>query len=107
MRQLTTWDTVGASGYATTDKAHAIGLESFASDNYNEYEISIMENGNLMIDQIALESFEDTDLNEIFGVSKVSKIIQSKTFVKPELSMMEKWPNLYKSAIFNEHFKEG
>jgi len=107
VRQLTTFDTVGASGYANTDKANAIALESFSGDNYNEYEISILENGNLMIDQIALETFENTDLNEIFGVSKVSQIIQSKTFIKPEPTLMEKWPNLYQSAIFNDHFKEG
>jgi len=82
VRQLTTFDTVGASGYANTDKANAIALESFAGDEYNEYEFSILEDGNLMIDQVALERYENTDLNEIFGTSIVSKIIQSKIHLK-------------------------
>lgn len=106
VRQLTTFDTVGASGYATTDKAHAIGLESFSGDNFHDYEIHVMEDGNLVIDQIALESFSNTDLNEIFGVSKVSQIIQSRTYVKPDKSLHERFPNLYTSGIFNEYFKE-
>lgn len=106
VRKLTTWDTVGASGYATTDKAHAIGLESFSGDNYLEYEIDVMNNGHLMISQIALESFTDTDLNEIFGVSTVSQIVQSRTYIETDPSMMERFPNLYPRMLFNEFFKE-
>lgn len=106
VRQLTTFDTVGASGYANTDKANALALESFSGGEYNEYEISIMEDGNLMIDQIALERFENTDLNEIFGTSVVSKIIQSKTFINPEPSLIQQFPNLYPKTVFNEFFKE-
>lgn len=106
VRQLVTWDTVGASGYATTDKANAIGLEDFSGNNYNEYEINVMDNGNLVIDQIALETFTDTDLNEIFGTREISKIVQSRTLVKADRDMLERFPNMYKNALFNDFFKE-
>jgi hypothetical protein len=107
VRQLCTWDTVGASGYAGTDKAHAIGLESFSGDQYDQHEIQIMTDGNLMIDQIALETFMDTELNEILGVSSVSQIIQSRTFVKVDKSLQERFPGMYAQSVFNEYFKEG
>ena len=106
VRSLTTWDTVNASGYAGTDKAHAIGLESFGGDDYLDYEINVMQDGNIVIDQIALESYSDTELNEIFGSTKVSKLVQSRTFVKADPELHEKFPNLYKNGIFNEYFKE-
>ena len=106
VRQLVTWDIVGASGYATTDKAHAIGLESFSGDEYLDYEIVVQENGNLKIDQIALETFSDTDLNEIFGTSKISKISQTITLVETDKSLSERFPSLYRKGIFNEHFRE-
>lgn len=105
VKQLTTWDTVGPSGYATTDKANAIGLESFSGENFHEYEIHVMEDGNLIIDQIALESFQDTDLNEIFGQSTVAQIIQSRTFVQVDREVSERFPNLYQKTIFNDFFK--
>ena len=107
MRQLATWDTVGASGYKSTDKANAVGLESFAGEEHLEYEIKIMEDGNLLIDQIALENFRNTDLNEIFGQSSIQKIIQSRTIVKSDLELQTKFPNLYPKAMFEEYFKEG
>ena len=107
VRQLTTWDTVGPSGYATTDKAHSIGLESFSGDNFHDVEIHVMSDGNLLIDQIALESFSDTDLNEIFGTKKVSQIIQSRTYVQADPSVHERFPSLYRSSVFNDYFKEG
>ncbi len=106
VKSLVTFDTVGASGYRTTDKAHAIGLESFGGDNHHEFDINILENGNLKIDQIALETFSNTELNEIFGVSSVSKIVQSITIVKPDPTLMEKFPNLYAKGIFNDFFNE-
>lgn len=107
VRQLCTFDTVGASGYATTDKAHAIGLESFADDNYDQHEIQIMADGNLCIDQIALETFMDTELNEILGVSSVSQLVQSRTFVKVDKSLQERFPGLYNRSVFHDFFKEG
>lgn len=106
VRSLTTFDTVGPSGYATTDKAHAIGLESFAGGNFLDYEINVMENGNLMIDQIALESLTNSHLNEIFGTSDVSRIVQSRTIVEVDPSLAQKFPNLYSKGVFHEHFKE-
>lgn len=106
VRQLCTWDVVGASGYKTTDKAHALGLESFSGDTYEEYEIQVIDNGMLMIDQIALESYSDTELNEIFGVRKVSQLVQSRTFVKPDRELMARFPNLYPKAVYNDHIKE-
>lgn len=105
VRALTTFDAVGASGYATTDKAHAIGLESFSSDNYDDYEIHVMKDGNLLINQIALETFTNTELNELFGVSSISKIIQSKTFVETDKSLMEKYPSLYIDSVFHDIVK--
>lgn len=107
VRQLVTWDTVGASGYATTDKAHALGLESFSGDQYNEYEIMVMDNGNLLIDQIALESFTDTDLNEIFGSRQISKIIQTRTMIETDISMDQRFPSVYRESIFQDFFREG
>lgn len=107
VRQLCTWDTVGASGYMSTDKAHALGLESFSGDHYDQHEIQIMSDGNLMIDQIALETFIDTELNEILGVSNISQIIQSRTFVKTDRSLQERFPRLYNDSIFNDYFREG
>ena len=106
VRSLTTWDTVGASGYKGTDKANAIGLESFAGDDYLEYEINILEDGKLCIDQIALESYSNTDLNEIFGVPSLSRIMQSRTIIKPDQSLMTQYPTLYPKALFNDFFKE-
>lgn len=106
VRQLVTWDIVGASGFATTDKAHAIGLESFSDDNYLEYEIVLQENGVLKIDQLALETFENSDLNEIFGTSKVSKIIQSTTFVESDPAAHDAYPGLWRRGIFNDYFRE-
>lgn len=106
VRQLCTFDTVGASGYASTDKAHAIGLESFAGDSYSEYEINILQDGNLMIDQIALETYTNTDLNEILGVSSVSQIIQSRTFVETDKSLQERFPSLYQRSVFHDFIKE-
>lgn len=106
VRSLTTFDTVGASGYATTDKANALGLESFSGDTFHEFEINILKDGNLLIDQIALESYTDTDLNEIFGVSNVSQIIQSRTLVESDKSLQEKFPSLYAKSIFHQFFKE-
>jgi hypothetical protein len=106
VRSLTTFDTVGASGFYGTDKAHAIGLESFSGDQFLDYEIQVMENGNLLIDQIALESYTDSEMNEIFGVPKISKIIQSRTLIETDRSSMERFPNLYKNTLFNDFFKE-
>jgi hypothetical protein len=106
VRSLTTFDTVGPSGYATTDKANAIGLESFASDNHLECSVNITENGNLVIDQVALESFHNSDLNELFGTCDVARIIQSTTIVKPDPSMMDRFPGLYTRGILNDFFKE-
>jgi hypothetical protein len=105
VRSLTTFDAVGASGFATTDKAHAIGLESFAGDNYDDYEIHVMQDGNLLIDQLALETFTNTEINEIFGVSSISKIIQSRTFVETDKELMEKYPNLYTNSVFHDYIK--
>lgn len=106
VRSLTTFDTVGPSGYANTDKAHALGLESFAGESFLDYDIQVMDNGNLLIEQVALETFSNTDLNEIFGVSNISKVIQSYTLVKPDRSLAERFPTLYRDGIFNEFFKE-
>lgn len=106
VRQLTTWDTVGTSGYASTDKAHGIGLESFAGDTHHEYEIHVMASGNLVIDQIALEHFTATDMNEIFGASSISQVVQSRTFVKVD-EAAQRYPNLYAHSVFHDFLKEG
>lgn len=106
VRSLTTWDTVGPSGYATTDKANALGLESFGGDQFHDYEINVMENGNLLIDQIALESFTNTHLNEIFGTADVARIVHSRTLVKVDPSLSQRFPNLYPTSVFNEFFKD-
>jgi hypothetical protein len=106
VRSLTTFDTVGPSGYATTDKANALGLESFAGDNYHDYSIDVMKNGNIQINEIALETFVNNELNEIFGTNDVSRLVQSKTIVKADPSMLEKFPTLYAKGIFHDFFKE-
>ena len=106
VRSLVTWDVVGASGFATTDKGHALGLESFSNDEHLEYELTVMEDGNLKIDQIALESISNTELNEIFGTSDIHRIIQSTTIVTPDPSLSQRFPNLYRKSVFNDFFKE-
>jgi hypothetical protein len=106
VRALTTFDTVGPSGYATTDKANAIGLESFSSDNFSDFEVHVMSNGNLVIDQVALETLSNSDLNEIFGSRDVSRIIQSRTVVKPDAELSQRFPNLYRNALVHDLFKE-
>lgn len=106
VRSLVTFDTVGASGFYGTDKAHAIGLESFAGSNFLDYEINVMQDGNLMIDQVALETYNNTDLNEIFGTSDIQRIVQSRTFVKVDPSLAERFPTLYQKGIFHDYFKE-
>jgi len=105
VRSLTTFDVVGASGFSSTDKAHSLGLESFAGEQYDDYEIKKIENGNLLIDQIALETYSNTDLNEIFGVSSISKIVQSRTLVESDKSLQEKFPTLYAKSVFHELIK--
>ena len=107
VRQLTTWDCVNSSGYATTDKNHALGLESFSGDDYSEYEINVLENGNLVIDQIALESFVDTDLNEILGIQHLGQVVQSRTFVESDRDLQSRFPGLYNTSVFQDFFKEG
>ena len=106
VRSLTTFDCVGASGYKNTDKANALGLESFAGDRFLDYDITVLDEGHLRIDQIALESFTDTDLNEIFGTSSVAKIVQSTTFVQADPSLQERFPTLYGRNLFHDYFKE-
>lgn len=107
VKSLTTFDAVGSSGFKNSDKGHALGLESFSGDNYLNYEISVMKNGTLVIDQIALETFSNTNLNEIFGTSDLKKISQSRTFVKADRSLMERFPNLYKHTLFHDYFKDS
>jgi hypothetical protein len=106
VRSLVTFDTVGASGFFGSDKAHALGLESFAGDQFLDCEMTVMENGNLKIDQIALESISNSELNEIFGTSDIHRIIQSTTIVTPDPSLSQRFPNLYRKSIFNDFFKE-
>jgi hypothetical protein len=107
MRQLTTWDCVGASGYFGTDKAHSIGLESYGDqDSYLEYDLDIMSDGVIRIDQVALESLTDTDSNEIFGVRSIKKLTRQITLIKGDMSVMSERPDLYASSIFNDYFRE-
>lgn len=106
VKSLTTFDAVGASGFKNSDKGHALALESFSGDTYHDYEINVMKDGTLVIDQIALESFHNTNLNEIFGTNDISKISQSRTFVKADKSLMERFPNLYKHVLFQDYFKD-
>lgn len=106
VRQLTTWDHVGASGYYGTDKAHAIGLESFSGEEHLEYEMNLMADGNFLLDQIALETYTDTDLNEIFGMTKIQRVVQTRTLIEGDRDLTSRFPNLYPTALFNEHFRE-
>ena len=101
-RKLCTWDSVGPSGYATTDKAHGLGLESF-----QDFEINVMENGNLLIDQIALESFSDTEFNELFGSTQVMRCIQSRTIVESDRSLLDRFPTIYPKSMLDDYFKES
>jgi hypothetical protein len=105
VRSLCTFDTVGSSGYKSTDKAHSIGLESFSGDTHHDYEINVMSDGNLMIDQIALESFSDNEMTEIFG-SQLARVTQSRTFVETNKDLMARFPNLYQTGLFNELIKD-
>lgn len=100
VRSLVTFDAVNTSGYVNTDKAHGLGLENL------EYDIEILKDGTLMIDQIALESLSDTVMADIFGTSDVFKVITTRTFVRPDAELMQRSPERHMRSLFHDFFKE-
>jgi hypothetical protein len=104
---FTTFDAVLASGYATTDKFHAIGLESMGNgvDDFHEYEIDITSDGKLLIDAVALESLADSELAEILGTNTVGRVVRTRTLIDPDSGLLARHGDRYARSLFHDHFK--
>ena len=108
VNSLVTVDTVGAGGYPDASKKNALGLESMAVDGLDQYHdvtIDVLRDGNLMCEEIALESLSGTELNEIFGVTTIKRLTQRKTLIKTDRRLASQFPSSYPTAVFNEHFR--
>ena len=108
VNSLVTVDTVGAGGYPDASKKNSLGLEALQDDDITQFSditIDVMVNGNLLCDEIALESLTGTELNDIFGVATIKRLTQKKTLIKTDRRLMEQFPTSYPTAVFNEHFK--
>jgi hypothetical protein len=106
VRSLVTFDCVTSSGFFGTDKSHALALEHLAGGEYLDHEIQVMEDGNILISQIALESIMNEEMNDILQSSNIQRVIQSQTMITPDQSLHERFPNLYRKSVFHEFFKE-
>jgi len=78
MKKLVTFDAVCAGGYAEAAKSYSPALESF--------DVSILPSGQVMLSQVSLESYTDTELNELFGITEAVKISQVQTLLSKEAS---------------------
>lgn len=75
MRKLVTFDAVSASGYAESTKRFSAGTESIDVKINPEKDI-------LCFDAVALESFADTELAEVFGTDAVELHRKSLSVIK-------------------------
>lgn len=76
VRKMVTFDYVNAGGYIQAAKRYAAGTESFTDDfcfAINPTDSSVV------ITEVAMEHFTDTELNDIFKTNKVSKHAVSVT----------------------------
>lgn len=79
MRKLVTFDAVGAGGYDEASKAYSPALESF--------DVTITPTGRVMLTQVSLESYTDTELSEIFGTDDITKQKRIVTVLSPDASI--------------------
>ena len=79
MRKLVTFDAVGAGGYAEAAKSFSPALESF--------DVTITPTGQITLTQVSMESYTDTELNELFGTNDISKQKRIVTVLSPDASI--------------------
>ena len=103
---LVTVDAVGAGGYPDASKRNGIGIESFnGMSDFNNLTIDVMRDGNLLCDEIALESLSGTELNEIFGVSTITRLTQKRTLIKTDHRLAAQFPTSYGRTVYNDHLR--
>lgn len=78
MKKLVTFDYVGAGGYRQASKVFSGSTENF--DDYTVELEGIQQTATFT--QVALESFTDTELNDVFGASKICRATKIITFAK-------------------------
>lgn len=78
MKKLVTFDSVNAGGYMEAAKSYSPSVESF--------DISITSTGTVVMNQVALECYTDTELNELFGIPLAMKHTKVITYLSPEAS---------------------
>ena len=82
--RLITIDSVGAPGFIQASKAFApISTESFHTPDGGKdmFTMSLPtgEDGKIVIDQLSMESFTDTEINEILGTNHVQTLSRQRT----------------------------
>lgn len=102
VNKMVTIDAVGAGGYPDASKKNALGLE-----DYNEYSVEVMRNGQIICDEIAIESLEETELNDIFGMSSITRLVQTRTLIDADPVMSQSFPSQYGRTVFHDYFKVG
>jgi hypothetical protein len=76
MLKLVTFDAVSAGGYYEASKRFVQGSTESLLD------VTALNDNDLMFDAVAIESFSDTEIAEIFGTDKVGKITRQTTIVQ-------------------------
>jgi hypothetical protein len=91
MRKLVTFDSVAAGGYAEAAKSYSPALEHF--------DVTVEpSNGQVVLSQVALESYTDTEINEIFGAKQALKITRVTTLLGSQASIE------FQSSLGNRSF---
>ncbi len=101
MRHLITFDAVGCGGYAEASKAYSAGMESF-----NQFDITVTPVGTAIFSQVSLEYFNDTELNELFGATTITRHRQVISHVKPVEGRFNKITSRQVKSLFHDHFQE-
>lgn len=100
MKKLVTFDYVGAGGYREASKVYSSSVENFFS-----YEVDLDGITNTArFDTIALESFSDQEINEIFGAKTICRVSKVITFAKPNIEDQRRFGNekYLRSVLFDQ-----
>lgn len=90
MKKLVTFDAVAAGGYMEASKSYAPAMESF--------DVTIAPTGIVTMTQVAMETYTDTELNELFGIHAVTKHKHIVTELSDAASMA------FRSSLGNRSF---
>lgn len=104
MRKLVTFDAVGAGGYFQASKAF-----SPATENFDMFDVSLIDVDTATLSQVALENFTDTELNDIFKSNHIQRHSQVVTVVKNQEAHSGKFSRFTQkimSTMYHDHFKE-